>query len=74
MTMKELRRLKNVTQMELAEITGLTQTTISFIEVGKVNPFKSTQTKIETALGQSVDWRQTKRFGASIRSHFKSNK
>ena len=56
--MRWCRQLRHLTQVELAERAGLTQSTISMIEKGA----RGTEMSLETAwrlawsLGTSVDW------------------
>lgn len=45
-TIRELRRNKNMAQVELAKRTGLSQTSISLIESNEVRPHQSTIKKI----------------------------
>jgi len=60
MILAEIRMRKFMTQTELSELTGLSQTQLSKIESGYVFPFQSTRSKIEDALGQQVDWIKTR--------------
>lgn len=47
--MQQERKRRRMSQDELAERAGLTQTTISSIELGKSKPYKSTRQKIMAA-------------------------
>lgn len=49
-TIKELRKQKNLNQVELAEKVGITQTSLSSIESGRTQPSKNTLAKISEAL------------------------
>jgi putative transcriptional regulator len=56
MNLRTARRLKDITQVELAKLAGVDQTTISDIERGKSkNPSLETARKIADALGVTVD-------------------
>jgi len=59
MILRDIRQSKNINQTQLSEICNLSQTQISAIECGKVVPHYRTMQKIEAALVQSVDWRET---------------
>ncbi len=59
LSMWQKRAEKKITQSELSEKTGLTQTTISFIENGVVRPQPNTKRRIEEVLGE-IDWIKTK--------------
>ena len=50
----ELREKQNLTQVELAEKTGVPQAQISRIERGVVSPTSATLTKIAEALGADL--------------------
>jgi len=54
--LKELRKSKNLTQEQLAEITGIEKGQISRIENGKYNLTLATINKIATALGAKVSF------------------
>jgi transcriptional regulator with XRE-family HTH domain len=60
MIMMEARHRKRLTQCELAELSGISQTQISKIESGYVFPQINTQAKIEQILGK-VDFIATRR-------------
>ncbi|ACU60969.1 helix-turn-helix domain-containing protein [Chitinophaga pinensis] len=49
-----LRTKKNITQKELAEKIGITQTGLSYIETGVKHPSENSLEKIANALGSSV--------------------
>lgn len=51
---KELRKTLNMTQTELAELTGLEQMHISQIERGKVSSRHDTMFRLAKALGQEL--------------------
>lgn len=54
--LKEIREKRNLTQDELAELSGVRQSTISNIELGHtVNPGLDTLQKLSKALGVSLD-------------------
>lgn len=53
--LKEVRKSKNVTQVELSEKTGLTQQVISTYERGEFTPQLSNAKIIADALGVSLD-------------------
>jgi len=48
------RKQKNITQKELAEITGITQSDISKLENGSANPSLQTLKKLANGLGMVV--------------------
>ena len=48
--MREMRKRKCVSQRDLARMTGLTQTAISFIELGKTTPYARNKKAIIAAL------------------------
>lgn len=52
--MIELRKIKNITQEELAEITGVSQGDISRLENGNANPSLRTLQRIASGLGMKV--------------------
>ena len=53
---KELRRKKGLTQAKLAEIAGIRQGVLSYIESGRTkHPRIDTMTAIAKALGVTVD-------------------
>lgn len=56
MNLKELRKSKKLTYRELSSITGLSRSSIFYIENGYVMPWKRTREKIEKALGVEIDW------------------
>lgn len=59
MIMLETRHRKGLTQSELAELSGISQTQISKIESGYVYPQASTRAKIEKVFGE-VDFIATR--------------
>lgn len=69
MLLKEARKAKGLTQIELAEAVSTTQTVISYLEAGHRFPIKKIREGIERALGKKVDWIGTRLQGA-IRSGF----
>ena len=52
---KEVRKLKKMSQDELARATGCTQSAISQYEIGETNPSLEMLVKIAAALEVSVD-------------------
>ncbi|MEX0685761.1 MAG: helix-turn-helix transcriptional regulator [Balneolales bacterium] len=56
--LKTARVNEGFTQFDLAQVAGLTQTTLSFIENGLVQPQETTRERLESILG-SIDWVQT---------------
>ncbi len=60
MHLGQARENKRMTQVELAEAAGLSQTQISHIELGKCSPRPTTIRRIEKALGIRVNWLATK--------------
>ena len=57
--LKQARYLKGLSQTELAEQAGTTQTVISYIEAGHRYPKKDTRIKIRKVVG-TVDWLKTR--------------
>ena len=60
MDLKQARTKMKMTQIALAEKTGLSQTAISNIETGFAYPREITRKKIEDVLGVEVDWMKTR--------------
>lgn len=54
-SLNELRVAKGLTQLELAEMTGVHRVMISRIETGTCRPNAATKSKLEAVLGR-VDW------------------
>lgn len=54
-TLKEYRKRASLTQIELAELVGIRQATLSSLENGKSRPHKKTALAIAEVLGISVD-------------------
>jgi transcriptional regulator with XRE-family HTH domain len=55
MNVKEMRKAKNLTQMQLSELSGVSQQLISAIESGKVtNPTYQTVEKLKAVLGNKI--------------------
>ncbi|MCK4577140.1 MAG: helix-turn-helix transcriptional regulator [Candidatus Marinimicrobia bacterium] len=52
---KGWRLFRNMTQSELAEVTGLKQTHVSLMEANKIKPRKNTLEKLAAALTCDVD-------------------
>lgn len=52
--MLDARREKNLTQKDLAEITGITQADISRLESGTANPSLKTLQRIAEGLGMKI--------------------
>lgn len=53
--LKECRTKANLSQGDLAKLTGLTQAFLSELESGKKNPSLETLVKVSDALGCTVD-------------------
>ncbi|MBD7984784.1 helix-turn-helix domain-containing protein [Sporosarcina sp. Sa2YVA2] len=53
---KELRRKKDMTQQQLAELTGFTKSLISKIENGQTGSAVATLSKIASVLGVTLSW------------------
>ena len=56
MDIRKLRISKNITQKQLAKLTGLSQQHISKIEKDLVDPNYATLKKIANALGYKIAW------------------
>lgn len=54
----ELRKVRGVTQMEMARLTGLDQSHISRIEGGRYNATFDVLQQLASALGMTVDFRE----------------
>jgi putative transcriptional regulator len=52
---REKRKEKKLTQAQLAEMVGVSQRSISFIETGWRNPSIGTAIKLANALGVTLD-------------------
>jgi transcriptional regulator with XRE-family HTH domain len=50
-----VRILKNMTQQELAEASGVTQAQVSLYETGKATPTMDTSKKLAKALDTTID-------------------
>lgn len=57
--LKHIREQKNLTQDDLASLSGLAQSHIASIETGQYLPQLKTRTKIEQLLGTEVNWLTT---------------
>lgn len=55
LNLKKIRVDKNITQVELSDMTGITQQNISAYENGKNIPLLDSAAKIADALGVSLD-------------------
>jgi len=66
-TLREARKKRGLSQQKLAEMTGLTQITISALETGRHLPFRSTADRIEEALVMIIDWHENFAIGRSNR-------
>lgn len=55
LNLKKIRVNKNITQVELSDMTGITQQNISAYETGKNIPLLDSAAKIADALGVSLD-------------------
>ena len=53
--LKVLRAEKNITQDELANLCGISRTTVNSIETGKVIPNGDTKLKLSKALGEPIE-------------------
>lgn len=53
---RELREKHKMTQVELAKLAGISNTYLSDIERGRVNPSLKTLDKLAKALGIKIDW------------------
>ena len=53
--LKVLRAEKNITQDELANLCGISRTTVNSIETGKVIPNGDTMLKLSKALGEPIE-------------------
>ena len=53
---RELREKRKLTQIELAKLAGISNTYLSDIERGRVNPSLKTLDKLARALGIKIDW------------------
>jgi len=53
--LERLRRNANLTQLQLEEMSGVSQTTISAIENGRMNPTAGTLRKLSKALGVTIE-------------------
>ena len=58
-TLREARIRSGWSQIDLAKVCDLTQTTISHIENGKTTPAERTRRQIEVICGK-VDWQRTR--------------
>ncbi|MBR3863994.1 MAG: helix-turn-helix transcriptional regulator [Clostridia bacterium] len=54
--LQELRKGKKISQMELAEATGLSQSAIAKWELGKADPCSTALIKLAKYFGKSVDY------------------
>ena len=54
--LKELRKEKGLSQMELAKLTGLSQSSIGRWELGRTEPTASDLIKLEDFFGASVEY------------------
>jgi transcriptional regulator with XRE-family HTH domain len=71
--MKDTRRSLNLTQDQLSELAGISQSNLSAIEHGKYKPNKSTREKIEKILGK-VDWIETENITLKQTNYFKAER
>jgi len=71
--MRDTRRSLNLTQDQLSELTGISQSNLSAIENGKYKPNKSTREKIEKLLGK-VDWIETENITLKKTNYFKAER
>ena len=68
----QIRSASGYSQMKLAELTGISQSTISQIEQGRTYPQAVTRYKIEKILGP-VDWIATKLHGSINLTAYEEN-
>lgn len=54
--LKELRKEKGLSQMELAKLTGLSQSSIGCWELGRTEPTASELIKLADFFGESVEY------------------
>ena len=54
--LKELRTEKNISQMELAQLTKISQSAIAKWELSKTEPTASALIKLSKFFGESVDY------------------
>ena len=59
MDIRKLRISRNITQRQLAELTGLSQQHISKIENGEIAPTYATLEKIANALGCEIAFKES---------------
>lgn len=52
----QLRKEKGITQQQLAEVAGITQPTVAYIENGGIDPSTKVKIKIAQYLNVSVEW------------------
>jgi transcriptional regulator with XRE-family HTH domain len=57
--LRTLRRAKGLTQMDLSDLIGVSQSALAEVETGKRLPRKTTRRKIERILGNEIDWIST---------------
>lgn len=55
MRIREIRESKNLSQLKLAHMTGLTQAFVCELETGRKNPSISSLVKVAKALDCSID-------------------
>jgi transcriptional regulator with XRE-family HTH domain len=56
MKLREIRKLRGLSQEKLAELAGTTQVTISLLETGKVAANSRTRKRLQKALGTKINW------------------
>ncbi|MDE6505305.1 MAG: helix-turn-helix domain-containing protein [Clostridia bacterium] len=54
--LKELRNIKNISQMELSKLTGISQSAIAKWELDKTEPTASALIILSNFFGESVDY------------------
>jgi transcriptional regulator with XRE-family HTH domain len=59
MTLKEVRKMRGLTQVELATLVGISDSHLNRIELGRLWPKENTRQKIENALNHIPDWYAT---------------
>lgn len=70
--LKTIRKLKGLTQAELAEKAGITAVELSNIERSKNSPSQQTREKLERALNQKIDWISTSKVKLPESNRFKA--
>lgn len=66
-SLQNIRKKRNLSQIQLGEMCGISQVTISLLERGKHSPNSKTRQRIQSALGCDVDWTATQLQNQSLR-------